>query len=117
MPSSFSQYVDLSAFSVFIEWAKGQIENYADMFRKQVYGSDVDPETTEAAIKITTLQSRRVRGLDIIFIVCRVALMALVAACTHTTRRLRRKLVADKQGLHSKITYMINPGMSCGCDG
>ncbi|KAJ3552494.1 hypothetical protein NM688_g4125 [Phlebia brevispora] len=42
--------------SFFIEWAKGQIENYADMFRKQVYGSDVDPETTEAAIKITTLQ-------------------------------------------------------------
>ncbi|PCH34358.1 hypothetical protein WOLCODRAFT_135668 [Wolfiporia cocos MD-104 SS10] len=54
--SSFKQN---EAASFFIEWAKKQIEFYAEMFRKQVYSSDVEEETIEEAIKITHLQSRR----------------------------------------------------------
>ena len=45
----------------FIEWAREQIENYAEMFRKQVYSSDVDLQTVQDAIKVTYLQSKRVR--------------------------------------------------------
>ena len=33
----------LNPYIGFIEWAREQIENYAEMFRKQVYTSDVDP--------------------------------------------------------------------------
>ncbi|THH02363.1 hypothetical protein EW026_g529 [Hermanssonia centrifuga] len=46
--------------SCFIEWAKSQIQSYAEMFRKQVYTSDTDPATVEEAIKLTRLQSKRV---------------------------------------------------------
>ena len=50
----------LNPYIGFIEWAREQIENYAEMFRKQVYTSDVDPQTIEDAIKVTYLQSKRV---------------------------------------------------------
>lgn len=45
--------------SAFIEWAKLQIENYSDIFRKQVYSSDVDAKVVEEAMKITYAQSRK----------------------------------------------------------
>jgi hypothetical protein len=45
----------------FIDWAKQQIENYAEMFRKQVYSSDVESKTVEEALQITYNQSKRVR--------------------------------------------------------
>ncbi|KAF7798512.1 hypothetical protein EIP86_009733 [Pleurotus ostreatoroseus] len=57
--------------SCFIEWAKEQIQSYADMFRKQVYGSDIDAITVTEALKITNLQSRRLLeeyGLDFRFL-------------------------------------------------
>jgi hypothetical protein len=44
----------------FIDWAKQQIENYAEMFRKQVYISDVEPKTVEEALQITYSQSKKV---------------------------------------------------------
>lgn len=44
----------------FVEWAKGQVETYADMFRKQVYNSDASPQTVEEAKKITYVHSKRV---------------------------------------------------------
>ncbi|KDQ51127.1 hypothetical protein JAAARDRAFT_140823 [Jaapia argillacea MUCL 33604] len=53
--------------SCFVEWARKQIESYAEMFRKQVYTSDVDPQTVDEAIRITHSQSRRLLeeyGLD-----------------------------------------------------
>jgi hypothetical protein len=46
--------------SAFIDWAKKQIEGYADMFRKQVYSSDVDPKVVEEALRITHTQSKKV---------------------------------------------------------
>lgn len=45
----------------FIDWAKQQIESYAEMFRKQVYSSDVQPKTVEEALNITFNQSKKVR--------------------------------------------------------
>lgn len=47
----------------FIDWAKKQIELYAEIFRKQVYSSDVDQQTVEEALRITHSQSRKVREL------------------------------------------------------
>ncbi|EMD31124.1 hypothetical protein CERSUDRAFT_109603 [Gelatoporia subvermispora B] len=57
--------------SCFVEWAKHQIELYAEMFRRQVYSSDIDQETIEDAIKITHLQSRKLLeeyGIDFRFL-------------------------------------------------
>jgi len=53
--------------SSFVEWAKNQIENFAEMFRKQVYGPDVDREIIEGAIRIALVQSKKLLedfGLD-----------------------------------------------------
>lgn len=36
------------------------METYAEMFRKQVYSSDVDQKTIDEALKITYAQSRKV---------------------------------------------------------
>lgn len=57
--------------SCFVEWAKTQIENYAGMFRKQVFSSDVDPKVVEDALRITYTQSRKLLqeyGLDFRFL-------------------------------------------------
>lgn len=43
-----------------IDWAKKQIEMYAERFRKQVYSSDVEQQTIKEALKITYSQSRKV---------------------------------------------------------
>ena len=53
--------MDLTLCTGFIEWAKEQIEYYAEMYRKQVYGSDVELQVVQDAIKITYVQSKRVR--------------------------------------------------------
>jgi hypothetical protein len=44
----------------FIDWAKFQIQDFATMFRKQVYTSDADKKTVEDALTITYTQSKRV---------------------------------------------------------
>ncbi|PBL00232.1 hypothetical protein ARMGADRAFT_916969 [Armillaria gallica] len=57
--------------SAFIDWAKSQIENYADVFRRQVFSSDVDPKVVEEALKITYSQSKKLLedyGLDFRFL-------------------------------------------------
>jgi hypothetical protein len=46
----------------FIDWAKKQIVLYTDMFKKQVFSSDVDQPTIDEALKITHSQSRKVCG-------------------------------------------------------
>jgi hypothetical protein len=43
-----------------IDWAKKQIEMYAERFRKQVYSSDAEQQTVKEALKITHSQSRKV---------------------------------------------------------
>lgn len=45
----------------FIDWTKFQIQDFATMFRKQVYTSDVDKKTVEDALAITYTQSKKVR--------------------------------------------------------
>ncbi|GBE77202.1 Exocyst complex component EXO84 [Sparassis crispa] len=61
--------------SCFVEWARKQMEVYAEMFRKQVYSTDVDQETIEEAIKITHIQSRKLLeeyGIDFRFLLDRI---------------------------------------------
>ncbi|KAI0352237.1 hypothetical protein OH77DRAFT_1460684 [Trametes cingulata] len=57
--------------SSFVEWAKQQIEMYAEMFRKQVYSSDVDSAAIDEAIQITHVQSKKLLeeyGIDFRFL-------------------------------------------------
>lgn len=61
--------------SCFVEWAKEQVKAYADMFRKQVYSSDVSPQTVEEAKKLTHVHSKRLLeeyGLDFRFLLERL---------------------------------------------
>jgi hypothetical protein len=46
----------------FITWTKKQLEEYAEIFRKQVYTKDVDPKVVAEAISITLTQSRKVHS-------------------------------------------------------
>ncbi|KAG9313915.1 hypothetical protein JVU11DRAFT_4687 [Chiua virens] len=60
-------FVEHEMTSGFIDWAKKQIELYAEMFKKQVCSEDVDQQTIEEALKITYSQSRKLLqeyGLD-----------------------------------------------------
>ncbi|PPQ79863.1 LOW QUALITY PROTEIN: hypothetical protein CVT25_002919 [Psilocybe cyanescens] len=53
--------------STFITWTKHQLENYCEIFRKQVYSKDVDPKVVEDAIQLTHAQSKKLLqeyGLD-----------------------------------------------------
>jgi len=59
--SSAGVWVLHSMDTAFIDWAKFQIQDFATMFRKQVYTSDVDPKTVEDALTITYTQSKKVR--------------------------------------------------------
>ncbi|KAI0299949.1 hypothetical protein BC826DRAFT_994353 [Russula brevipes] len=57
--------------SSFIEWAKSQIETFAEMFRIQVFSTDVDKGVVDEALRITHNQSRKLLqefGLDFRFI-------------------------------------------------
>ncbi|KAL7414262.1 hypothetical protein BDY24DRAFT_414477 [Mrakia frigida] len=54
-----------------VTWAKEQIEIFAGMFRRQVYGSDVDPSVVEEALEATRIQSKKLLydiGLDLTFL-------------------------------------------------
>ncbi|KAJ7109864.1 hypothetical protein C8R44DRAFT_634295 [Mycena epipterygia] len=57
--------------SAFIDWAKKQIEDYGELFRRQVYSSDVEPKVVDDAMKITYSQSKKLLqeyGLDFRFL-------------------------------------------------
>jgi hypothetical protein len=41
-------------------WTRKLLEEYATIFRKQVYSKDVDPKVVQDAIDITHNQSRKV---------------------------------------------------------
>ena len=58
--SSASIWILRNTGIAFIDWAKFQIQDFATMFRKQVYTSDVDPKTVEDALAITYTQSKKV---------------------------------------------------------
>lgn len=46
----------------FIDWARAQVEGYAEMFRNQVYSSGVEGKVVEEALKITYDLSKKVSG-------------------------------------------------------
>ncbi|KIL71372.1 hypothetical protein M378DRAFT_188868 [Amanita muscaria Koide BX008] len=53
--------------SSFIDWAKKELETYAEVFRKQVFTPDVDQKVVQEAVKITHAQSKKLLqeyGLD-----------------------------------------------------
>ena len=53
--------LQISSLLAFITWSKQQIQDYAEIFRKQVYFKDVDPKVVQGAISITQSQARKVR--------------------------------------------------------
>lgn len=52
--------VSIVTFLGFVTWAKEEIEKYADVFRLQVFSSDVEQEAVEECIQITHNQSKKV---------------------------------------------------------
>lgn len=50
----------MSILTALVQWAKEQIESYAVMFKKQVHGSDVAPQTVQDCLEITRHQSKKV---------------------------------------------------------
>ncbi|EJC98814.1 uncharacterized protein FOMMEDRAFT_23599 [Fomitiporia mediterranea MF3/22] len=66
-----ASFKENDATSCFVEWAKTQIGLYADMFRKQVFSSDVDDETVRKCISTTHTQNKKLLhefGLDFHFL-------------------------------------------------
>ncbi|KLO20158.1 hypothetical protein SCHPADRAFT_816745 [Schizopora paradoxa] len=66
-----ASFKENDATSSFVEWAKIQIEQFAEMFRKQVFNSDVDKQTIEDCIKITQNSSKKLMqdyGIDFRFL-------------------------------------------------
>ncbi|KAF7974912.1 hypothetical protein HWV62_11077 [Athelia sp. TMB] len=66
-----ASFKDNEVASCFIDWAKGEIEHYGEMFRKQVYTSDVEQNTVDEALRITYSQSKKLLqeyGLDFRFL-------------------------------------------------
>ncbi|KAI6133654.1 hypothetical protein EV401DRAFT_1912524 [Pisolithus croceorrhizus] len=60
-------FVEHEMTSSFIDWARGQIEVFAELFRKQVYNSDADQQTIDEALRVAHTQSRKLLqefGLD-----------------------------------------------------
>ncbi|KAK2464897.1 hypothetical protein APHAL10511_002973 [Amanita phalloides] len=57
--------------SSFIDWAKKEIEEFAEIFRKQVFTPDVDPKIVHEAVKIAHAQSKKLLqeyGIDFAFL-------------------------------------------------
>jgi hypothetical protein len=52
--------LDSDGSTGFVEWAKNQMEAFAEMFRRQVYVSDAEQKTVSDAKRIAFAQSRRV---------------------------------------------------------
>lgn len=55
----------------FVRWASTQVEAYAEMFRRQVYGVDQDPKVVAEALEITRSSAGQLKdvGLDFGFLI------------------------------------------------
>ena len=53
-------WLNLLCSIVFVDWAKGQITFYAEMFRKQVFSPDVDADTVRECLKTTRALNKKV---------------------------------------------------------
>ncbi|KAI0095053.1 hypothetical protein BDY19DRAFT_881048 [Irpex rosettiformis] len=90
--------------SSFVQWAKTEVEKYAEMFRKQVYSLDVDPEVIDSAVKVTKLQSRKLLeeyGLDFRFLLDQVLVEKLEVSSS--PKPPAYKPHAQTQGYHDPI--------------
>ena len=54
----------------FVEWAKGQISFFADMFRRQVFSSDVDEATVNECIETTHALNKKVKSTFAVHSAC-----------------------------------------------
>ncbi|KAF7307226.1 Exocyst complex component [Mycena indigotica] len=66
-----NSFKDNEGTSAFIDWAKKQIEDYGELFRRQVYSVDVDRKVVDEALMITRAQSKKLLqdyGLDFRFL-------------------------------------------------
>ncbi|KAM0754770.1 hypothetical protein T439DRAFT_284794, partial [Meredithblackwellia eburnea MCA 4105] len=56
--------------SGFVRWASEQVETYAEMFRRQVYGADQDGKVIEESLEVTKSHGAMLRdvGLDFTFL-------------------------------------------------
>ncbi|GAA5961012.1 hypothetical protein JCM3765_006502 [Sporobolomyces pararoseus] len=56
--------------SGFVRWASAQVEIYAEIFRRQVYGADQDGKVIEESLEVTKAQGAMLRdvGLDFSFL-------------------------------------------------
>ena len=48
--------------------ASEQIEGYADMFRRQVYGSDIELRVVEESLEMTRIQAKKVLFFRTLFL-------------------------------------------------
>ncbi|MCO5589739.1 hypothetical protein L7F22_043707 [Adiantum nelumboides] len=65
-----SAFKDNHMASGFVRWAASQIESYAEIFRRQVYGmADQDPKVVTEAVEITMSSASQLKevGLDLTF--------------------------------------------------
>ncbi|KAF7302741.1 Exocyst complex component [Mycena chlorophos] len=66
-----SSFKENEGASAFIDWARKQIEDYGELFRRQVYSPDVDKKVVDEALMITRAQSKKLLqeyGLDFRFL-------------------------------------------------
>lgn len=47
-------------FLALVQWAKEQVEVFAELFRSQVHGGDVSPQTVRDCLDVTRLQGKKV---------------------------------------------------------
>ncbi|KIY73370.1 hypothetical protein CYLTODRAFT_417056 [Cylindrobasidium torrendii FP15055 ss-10] len=96
-----ASFKDNENASTFIDWAKLQIEMYGEIFRKQVYSSDVESKVIQEAQDVTYAQSRKLLeeyGLDFRFLLDemlaagKVASEATIAPARVTMQDIQRQV-------------------------
>ncbi|PFH46266.1 hypothetical protein AMATHDRAFT_77745 [Amanita thiersii Skay4041] len=66
-----SSFKENEVASSFIDWAKKEIEHYAEIFRRQVFTPDMNPQVIKEAVKVTHSQSKKLLqeyGLDFTYL-------------------------------------------------
>ncbi|PWZ01194.1 hypothetical protein BCV70DRAFT_188397 [Testicularia cyperi] len=66
-----SAFKDTRMASGFVQWASVQIQTYADLFRRQVYGVDQDPAVIAEALEISRASADQLKevGLDFSYLI------------------------------------------------
>lgn len=56
--------------TAFVDWAREQVALFAEMFRRQVYGSDADDKVVKKALAYVHVQSKKVASFIELGFVC-----------------------------------------------